>query len=262
MTTPTFRKDRLPGIRKAALGARMRPAPAQSEVTATDGLETLRNAPTAIREFLDGHRAALADAHRSAAEDPNLSESGRAARVGQLRQQAEQRAAARAAELRQGIEQAATAVHARAASTKAQPSAGVEAMMGRQIAWNRTRDMLEGGVPLHEVIGEATDPELLHSMRDELPSYLRIKDYAPEARADVVRTVDDQLAAVAGGKAQEAHEASREAEQHLAHLGPLLDHVDQVAAGRANPVHGMVAAKRAEHVVRQMLDARTSGSAT
>lgn len=251
MTTPSFRKDRLPGIRRAALGAKMRPVPAEGEMSASDGLQTLRNAPTAIREFLDGHRAALADAHRQAAGDPNLTAEGQAARHAELRQQAEQRASATARQLRASVEQAANAVHARAAATKPTPAAGVEAMMGRQIGWNRTREMLDGGVPLHEVIGEATDPEVLHSMAEELPSYLRVKGYAPEARTEVARTVDDQLAHAAGDKARTAHSAMREAEQHMTQLGPLLDHVDQVAAGRARPENGMVAAKRAEYAARQ-----------
>src|SRR5437660_1475780 len=107
MTAPTFRKDRLPGIRRAALGKVMRPVPAQSDVTATDGLQTLRDAPTAIKQFLDGHRAALAEAHRAAATDPNLNEAGRAARHGELRQAAQDAAVQRAAELRQRLDQAA-----------------------------------------------------------------------------------------------------------------------------------------------------------
>jgi hypothetical protein len=251
MTPPSFRKDRLPGIRRAALGKTMRPVPAQSDVTASDGLQTLRDAPTAIREFLDGHRAALADAHRTAATDPNLSEDGRAARHGELRQAAQQAATARVAELRNSVDQAANAVQGRAASARPMPATGVEAMMGRQVHWNRTKEMLDGGVPLHEVIGEAVDPEALYSMRDELPSYLRVKGYAPEARTEVVRTVNDQLANVAGGKALDAHNAWREAEQHVAHLSPLLDHAEQVAGGHAKPEAGMVSAIRAEHAARQ-----------
>lgn len=250
---PTFRKDRLGVIRKAALGATMRPVPAEGGVTATDGLEALRGAASAVREFLGSHRDALAEAHRTAAEDPSLNEAGQSARAAELRQAAMQAAAQQAAALRKSVGQAAIAVHARAEATKPQPTAGVEAMMGRQVHWNRTREMLESGVPLHEVIGEATDPELLHSLRDELPSYLRTKDYGPEARTEVVRSIDDQLAHVTGGKHLDAHNASREAEQHMAGLGPLLDHMDSVAAGQARPEHGMVAAKRAEHASRQLV---------
>lgn len=253
--SPTFRKDRLGVIRKAALGARMRPVPAEGEVSPGAGLETLRNAPTAIRTFLETHRDALAEAHRTAGEDTNLSAAGQAARHGELRQAAQQAAIARVAELRNSVEQAANAVQARVASARPMPETGVEAMMGRQVHWNRTREMLDGGVPLHEVIGEAVDPEALYSMRDELPSYLRVKGYAPEARTEVARTVNDQLANVAGGKALDAHNAWREAEQHMAHLGPLLDHAEQVAGGSAKPEDGMVSAKRAEYAARQ----RTAG---
>lgn len=67
----------------------------------------------------------------------------------------------------------------------------------------------------------------------------------------MVRTVDDQLAAVAGGRALDAHNVSREAEPHMAHLGPLLDHVDQVTGGSAKPEGGMVAVKRAEFAAHQ-----------
>jgi hypothetical protein len=88
-------------------------------------------------------------------------------------------------------------------------------------------------------------------MRDELPSYLRTRDYAPEARAEVVRTIDDQLAHATGGKTLDAHNASREADQHMAQLGHLLDHVDNVAGGSAKPEAGMVAVKRAEAAARQ-----------
>lgn len=250
-TAPRFRRNHLAATRKAAFGARMRPVPDAGGMSAEDGLQTLRDAPTAVRQFLEGHRDALAEAHRSAAQDTNLSAEGQAARHAELRQQAQDHAAATAAQLRTSVDQAAAAVHARAAATRPKAASGVEPMMGRQVAWNRTREMLDGGVPLDELIGETTDAETLHSMRDELPAYLRTRDYAPTAREEVVRAIDDQLAHVAGGRALDAHNASREAEQHMAQLGPLLDHVDQVAAGRARPEHGMVAAKRAEHASRE-----------
>lgn len=123
--------------------------------------------------------------------------------------------------------------------------------MGRQVHWNRAREALDGGVAMHEVIGETVDPKALHAMHDELGGYLRIKGHAPEARTEVLRTVDDQLAHVAGGKSLDAHNAMREAEQHMAHLSPLLDHADQVAGGHARPESGMVAVKRAEYAARQ-----------
>lgn len=251
-----FRKDMIASRRTAAIGAANRQRTAVEPTMSADaGLEVLRGAPARVRAALETHRAALDAARRTTENDPELTQQGRDARMSELRGQAHEASAAVATDLRGSVEQATAAVRARAAATRPQPASGVEALMGRQIAWNRVREMLDANVPLDEVIGETLDPETLHALHEELPAYLRIKDIPAEGRAAVLQAVDDQLAHVGGERSYKAHTAAREADEHLALVSPLLDHVDQVAAGRASANDGMVAAIRAEHAARQIAGA-------
>jgi predicted GIY-YIG superfamily endonuclease len=80
------------------------------------------------------------------------------------------------------------------------PAAGVEALLGRQAHWCRTRTLLDAGISPEEVIAEAQDPEMLHSMIEELPIYLRSKGAQQEEAQAVVPALYERLVEITSRK--------------------------------------------------------------
>jgi hypothetical protein len=232
--------------RRRAFGPLQRDTrPAEPTMSLSGALGILRTAPTDVRAVLEHHRAVLLDGRTAIERDETLNDNGRDVRRAELREQTNAGTARAAAELRAAVLEAHASLTARARAKRPTPATGVEALMARQIRWNRVREMLDADVPLDEVIAETTDPETLHALAEELPSYLRIKGHDASAATVIGRAVDDQLAHVAGGKALEAHIAAREAEALMGQVAPLLDQMDAVGAG-ADVGGAVIGAIRAE----------------
>lgn len=77
------------------------------------------------------------------------------------------------------------------------PAPGVEAMLNRAAHWYRAMTLLNAGVSVDEVIAESQDPEVLHSLVEELPTYLRSKGDTLENAQAIVPVIYDRLAEVA-----------------------------------------------------------------
>ncbi|MFG2021099.1 hypothetical protein [Actinomadura geliboluensis] len=214
-------------------------------MTLDGALQILRGAPADVRAILENHRAVMLAGREEIRRDETLNPTGREVRTRELRERVNATTAQAAAVLRDAITEARESVAAHARAKRPAPATGLEALTGRQIRWHRVREMLKADVPLDEIIATTTDPETLHALAEELPSYLRIKGVNAQAAADIARDVDDQLAHAVGGKTLAAHVAAREAETLAAQVAPLLDQV--TAVGEGAPVGGaIVGAIRAE----------------
>lgn len=240
-----YSKTRL-DARRRALGPLQRDTrPPEPTMTPSGALDILRTAPTDVRAILEHHRTVMRDGREQIARDETLNPTGRDIRLAELREQTNAGTAQAAAELRAAVAEAHASLTARAHAKRPAPATGLEALTGRQIRWHRVKEMLDADVPLDEVIAETTDPETLHALAEELPSYLRIKGHDASAATAIGRAVDDQLAHAAGGKTLEAHIAAREAELLMTQVAPLLDQTDAVGAG-AEVGGAVIGAIRAE----------------
>lgn len=211
-------------------------------------LTALQTAQAEVRTIMHAHRAALAAATQAAGDDPHLSVSGREARYAELKAKADAEASTALAGVRQRCEQAVTALSDQADALLPAPKAGLEAMMARQIAWGRIREMLEAGISLAEIIEETDDPEVLHAMGEELPVFLKISGYDERRRTAVLRAVVGRLTETSGESATAAYAASRSADVAVAALDPLLNYAEAVAAGTApggNGIHAALASNTA-----------------
>lgn len=240
-----YSKTRLSAHRRALGPLQRQTRAAEPSMTLAGALEILRTAPTDVRAILENHRAVMRAGRDEIQRDETLNPTGREVRTRELRERVNTDTARAAAALRDAISEAQQSVAEHARAKRPAPATGLEALTGRQIRWHRVREMLDADVPLDEVIATTTDPETLHALAEELPSYLRIKGVNATAAADIARDVDDQLAHAVGGKTLAAHVAAREAEALAAQVGPLLDQV--TAVGEGAPVGGaIVGAIRAE----------------
>jgi hypothetical protein len=111
----------------------------------------------------------------------------------------------------------------RDASMAAQPApgTGVEALLTRQAWWARTRELLNAGVPIGSVIAQATDPEQLHSLVEELPTAAQTGVITGDPdRVEALLT--RRLAQLAGPDAVQALDDLGDAAASLDVLRPIL----------------------------------------
>lgn len=241
--------------------ARTNPAAAQER--ATSDLQTLREAPAQLQAIRNQHEAALTegrnaltDAHKAIDADPGLTEVGRAKNKAALHASLQSNVAGRTQSaidaLRQKVEGAHSSLMAQADRTRPQPKPGVEGMLGRQAVWARAERLLDAGMAPHKLIAETTDPEILHALADELPTYLRATTGADQAKAQSIGLlIADRMGAIAGDPHTTAHLNAREAQVHMAGLTHELGNAGAIASGHAagnnigSAVAGQMARQRA-----------------
>jgi hypothetical protein len=170
----------------------------------TAALQTLQDAPGEILKVEAAHRDALADVERQAGSDVNLSEEGRRAAVATAAQRIVASSTAALDAIAARVTAAATAIDNAAARAVPLPAAGVEAMLARQAAWARARSLLDSGVAADQLVDEATDPEQLAMLREELPTWARIQGAGPDIMARLDAAIAARYAAIATNSADAA----------------------------------------------------------
>lgn len=229
--------------------------PAAAQRRSTTDLESLRKAPAQLRDILGQHRTTLDAGRRAIDENTDLTKDGRAKYKATLQANAGNQTWAAVAAVRQRVEAAHSALMAQADRTRPQPVAGVEGMLGRQAAWARSRSLLDAGMAPHKLIGETTDPETLHALADELPTYLRSKGTDIATAQAIGQPIADRMAEIAGEPHRSAHLSAREAQVHMAGLTHELGNAEAVANGRGGDIASAVAAQ----IARQRAARGTTG---
>jgi hypothetical protein len=170
----------------------------------TAALQSLQGASGEILRLEAAHRNAIADVERQAVADPNLSEEGRRATVAAAAQRTVTSDVAALDAISARITAAATTIDSAAGRAMPAPAPGVEALMQRQVAWARARSLLDSGVPADQLIDEATDPEQLAMLREELPTWARTQGAGPDVAARLDVAIACRYAAIATNPADAA----------------------------------------------------------
>jgi hypothetical protein len=181
-------------------------------------LDTLANAPAELRQIMNDHDEAMRGLRGQATSDTTAERD----RIKKLAEPVQARTQQRIDDLASRVDTAHEALRTAAERALPKPAGGVEGLMGRQVQWQRAKTMLDAGVSPSDVITESTDPEMLHTLSDELPAYLRSQGASAEGAQAAVPAVYDRLAEVTGGQAADARVAARTGDVHRAGLGPLV----------------------------------------
>lgn len=229
--------------------------------TTSNHLQTLRDAPTQLRQLMNNHHAAIASIRQRIEANPDLTPDGKGNAVKAVSKPIQDLTAAAVADIGRQADAAHAALQQQSAATLPKPAPGVEGMLGRQAAWSRSQSLLSAGMSVPNLINETNDPEALHSLAEELPTHQRAQSASPEAAQAVTGPVMDRLAEVAGEPAASARLAAREADVHHAGLQPLLRQAGAEATGQAAQGTGIAAAVGAQMARHQVASGQISTGA-
>lgn len=139
---------------------------------------------------------------------------------------------------------------------QARPQLGTDALalQRAQVKWDQVRMRLEAGMSIQHVLAGA-DVETAIAVREWGPAYLEAQAYSsrpteghlaaayePPDTTALMRSIDARLAQVGGPEVAATLEALREADVVAAGAGPVLQHLEQVAAGTDTHGGGLSAA--------------------
>jgi hypothetical protein len=215
------------------------PAPVQN------ALDNLRDGPRQIRAVLDDYRQRVADESLQASHDTGLTSEGRERRMAAIREQAGQQAGAALDRVRASLDADHERVRRNLERNWPSPASGLEALLTRQAAWARSRSLLESSLGPRELLAETTDIEQLHSLREELPTWLRANTGRVRGRV-TTHMIDERLAEVSGEHASAALTAAQAADAERAACEPLLKAVGAEVRNLADRSAFMNAAIAAE----------------
>ena len=181
-------------------------------------LDTLTGAPAQLRSIMADHDQQMRALRQQATSNSDTERQ----RITGLAKPVQARTAQRVNDLAGRVDTAHTTLRTNAERALPKPAGGVEGILGRQAHWQRAKTMLDSGIHPQDVINEAHDPELLHSLAEELPAYLRSKGATTDTAQDTTSAVYDRLAELTGGTAADARLAAHVADVHRAGIGPLI----------------------------------------
>lgn len=205
-------------------------------------LDRLRNGPKQIRQIIHDYRQTVADRGREISHDENLSAEGRDNAMRQMRQAAGEAAADQVGQVRTSLDQDLAILRNNLEARWPQPKAGLEALLERQAGWSRMRMLLESGLDARKLVEETDDPEELHTLRAELPAWLRANRRPQFFAYDI----DAKLAELSGERTYAALEAAALAEQARAYCEPLLTAAHRETAEMVDRAYSVNAAYLAE----------------
>jgi hypothetical protein len=214
--------------------------------TTSTHLDTLRTAPAQLRQIMNDHHAAITAVRQRVNANDDLTPEGKRNSIAAASKPIQNSTAAAVAALGTAVNNAHNTLQQQSAASLPKPASGVEGMLGRQAAWSRSQSLLSSGMSVPNLINETTDPETLHSLAEELPTYQRAQGASPDGAHAVTGRVTDRLAEVAGEPAASARLAAREADVHHAGLQPLLRQAAAEASGQAGQGTGISAAIAAQ----------------
>jgi hypothetical protein len=176
--------------------SRTTPEPPSQRIAAA--LEVLRSAGSRLRQLRIAHQEQLEQARGTYNNDPNLTAEGRQQALRERTQAVGAQSMRAFAAFRSEVETAADTIRTVIEAAWPKPAAGVEAMLARQATWFRMRTLLDDkAVTPAGLVDEITDLEQLHTLADELPTYVRAKGLGmPE---QIAYRIDMQTARVASG---------------------------------------------------------------
>lgn len=188
-----------------------------------DDRNAVRTADAAVHDLLTRYRTAAAEARTAAMTDNTLHDETRTAAIRDALAALRQQYGAELARIDDAVRRQVTATVAAFERLLAKPQTGVEALLTRQ-AWHaRTQTLLKSGQRISFVISTATDPEMLFSLRDELPTMVA------SGQVDFngglpggIRAINVRLARLSGQSAVDAMEAADDAQAGLTVLEPVL----------------------------------------
>lgn len=238
------------GLSRSLANAKFAAAAGNQPPPASPHLDALANAPGELRQIMNEHNEAMRTLRGQATSDSPEER----ARIVKLAGPVQQRTQQRIGDLAGRVDAAHTALHTAARRALPAPAGGVEGLLGRQAQWQRAKTMLDAGLAPADVITETTDPEMLHALAEELPSYLRSQGASPEHAQAAATAVHDRLAEVTGGPAADARVAARTADVHRAGLDHLVPYAQRRAAlgpfdRAASGLHVPIAAQMARDSV-------------
>lgn len=234
-----------------------------ASTAAQAALAALQGGPAEVRSLLIDYRNALAGAHSNTAANRNLTPAGMAQAMNDLRAQLQAQYQAQAQGLAARYATATRTLDAAAEAAVPDPQTGVEAMLARQAAWQRARTLLDANIPADQLVREATDPEELWMLHDEVPTYLRAKGMAEDAMRYFWVCEQRQWAELADTAQGEGDIlADMAAVPYEAYLEPLVAHMLAETAGQAAPGGYMEAGIRAELARQQAQAVLTGGFVT
>lgn len=214
--------------------------------TASSHLQTLRDAPAQLRQLMNDHHGQIAAARQRIEANPDYTPDGRRNAIAGASKPIQDSTAAAVAALGTAVNNAHNTLQQQSTAALPKPALGVEGMLGRQAAWSRSQSLLSSGMSVPNLINETSDPEALHSLAEELPTYQRAQGASPDAAQAITGRVMDRLAEVAGEPAASARLAAREADVHAAGFQPLLRQAATEATGQAGQGSGISAAVAAQ----------------
>lgn len=225
--------------------------------TTSADLDTLRTAPAQLRQIMNDHHGQIAGIRQQVEANSDYTPEGRRNAIAAASKPIQGRTAAAVAGLADQVDAAHSALQQQSAAMLPKPAAGVEGMLGRQAAWSRAQTLLAAGMTPRNLINETSDPDALHSLADELPTYLRAQGVDQDAAQAITGSILDRLAEVAGEPTASARLAAREADVHHAGLQPLLRQAGAEATGQAAQGTGVGAAVAAQLARQQVANAPT-----
>lgn len=242
-----------------------RPALTQGSPAAVRAAQTIIGAPFLLRQIRLQHRNDLLNIRHTTRTDPYLTEEGRRAQYADQAAAVCRRNQLAVAAVRDDAEAAIRTLNEAVRRAAGTPATGVEAMLARQANWARARQLVNAGVRLRSVIAEATQPEMLHAIADELPTYLRTLsprsgDGVPVELERWQVRLDRRFADLAGAAGADARVAIDVRPDVIA-LPPLLDHAQAVVESPDESFHGGLRAAFASQLARTAAanDARNEG---
>lgn len=219
------------------------PKPARRQLPAPDGyvtdaIATLRAAPKQIRAALLAHRDRLDATRRIVDQDVTLSDEGRRQRFAAEAKRSATTATAAVDQIIAQAQDAADTLTRVIDRAKPDRVGGVEGMLGRQAAWARVRELLAAGLTMRQIIDEATDPETLHAIADELPTWLRIQTRDADNAATALDTyrlrLDRRFAEIAPDQ-EAANALAALAARHDLVTWPMVAEQARRGAAETNP---------------------------
>lgn len=232
-----------------------RPALTQGSPAAVSAAQTIIEAPFRLRQIREQHRNDLLNIRYTVRTDPNLSDEGRHAVYAERAAAIVRRDQAAVADVRSDVESAIRVLDGAVGRARGNPAAGVEGMLARQAQWARARELVNAGVPLRSVIAEATQPEMLHAIQEELPTYLRALnprsgDGLPAELERWQVHLDRRFVELSGPSGADGRVAI-EARPDVIALPPMLDHTRDVANSPDENFHGGLRAAIDSSLARQ-----------
>lgn len=205
-------------------------------------LALILGAGAQVTDLLVRYRTATREAGHRVNTDARLTTEGKADALRTALTGVRQTFGTELTDLQDRVATALTQLQRTAANLLPHPAPGVEGILNRQSWWARSRTLFAAGARSQDVIGAATSPEHLHSLKEELPTAVAAGLVPGYGHPDILNNlIDRRLAELMSPAALTAHDTAREAEVAVAGLMPSLQYAQAEVTGQAQEGGGLTA---------------------